>query len=174
MKNNFYYVAIIIIGLVIALVSLVSMNLTDNLNAGIWFERGLWIGQVAGFFMLVLKGTFIKTKYFRIFKGIMAIVIIGALFKILHWEFQGVNGNLLLSIGFLGIMITYFFSFLNKPIKKRLDFLKLAWVITSYTVGILIFLHMIRRDYQIIASIIMWLAILDYSIMEKKKGKLFQ
>ena len=124
--------------------------------------------------MLVLHGTFIKTKYFRIFKGIMAIVIIGALIKILHWEFQGVNGNNILTVGFIGIMVTYLFSFLNKPIKNRLDFLKLAWVISSYSVGILIFLHMIRRDYQIIPSIIMWVAILDYLIMQKKKGKLFE
>ncbi|QLE01787.1 hypothetical protein HX109_09540 [Galbibacter sp. BG1] len=174
MKNNFYYVTIVIIGLVIALASFVSINLTNNPNAEVWFERGLWIGQTAGFFMLFFNGTFIKTKYFRILKGIIAIIIIGALIKILHWEFQGVSGNNILTVGFIGIMITYFFSFLNKPIKRSLDFLKLVWVITSYTIGILIILHVIRKDYRMIPSVIMWMAILNYFILENKKGKLFE
>ncbi len=103
----------------------------------------------------------------------MSIVIICASFKILHWKFQGLDINLLITAGLLGIVITYFISFLNKPIKKRLDFLKLAWVLARYTFGILIFLHIIKRDYQIITSIIIWLVILDYLIIEKKKGRLF-
>ncbi len=31
----------------------------------------------------------------------MILVVIGALFKIMHWEFTGVTGNTLLSIGLL-------------------------------------------------------------------------
>ncbi|SFW61255.1 hypothetical protein [Cellulophaga fucicola] len=174
MKSNFNYVIIIIIGLIIAGASFASSILTENINAGIWLDRGLWIGEIAGIFMLLLNGTFIKTKYFRVIKGIMALIMIGALLKILHWEFQFITGNLILIVGFIGIMTTYFFSFLNKPIKKRLDYLKLAWVITRYTVGVLIFLHIIHRDYQVIASIIMWAAIFDYLIAEKKKGRLFE
>ena len=174
MKNNFYYIIIIIIGLVITLFALISTFVTDNPEAENWLYRGLKIVEIAGFFMLVMNGTFIKTKYFRILKGIIAIILIGALVKILHWEFHGINGNLILTIAFLGIMTTYFFSFLNKPLKKRLDFLKLVWVLTRYSIGILIFLHILGREYDIIPSIIIWLAILDYCIGEYKNKRLFE
>ena len=79
MKNNFYYIIIIIIGLVITLFALISTFVTDNPEAENWLYRGLKIVEIAGFFMLVMNGTFIKTKYFRILKGIIAIILIGAL-----------------------------------------------------------------------------------------------
>lgn len=72
-------------------------------------------------------------------------------------------------IGFVGIVTTYTFSFINKPIKKRLDFLKLLWVFTAYTNSLLTYLHIISDEYQIISSAIMWLAIIDYMKTERKK-----
>jgi hypothetical protein len=173
MKNNFYYVVIIIIGLVISFFALISTFMTENIEAEIWLNRGLVIVELTGFFMLVMNGTFIKTKYFRILKGIVAVVFIGALIKILHWEFYGITGNMILLIAFLGIMATYFFSFLNKPIKKRLDFLKLVWVLTRYSIGTLTLLHIIKKEYDIIPSMIIWLAIIDYGIIEYKNKRLF-
>ena len=174
MKNNFYYVVIIIIGLVISLFALISTFITDNLEADNWLNWGLTIVEIAGFFMLVLNGTFIKTKYFRILKGLIAFALIGALIKILHWVVYGVNGNMILTIAFLGIMTTYFFSFLNKPVKKRLDFLKLAWVFARYSIGILILLHIVGSEYNIIPSVIIWMAILDYCLGEYRSKRLFQ
>ena len=174
MKNNFYYIIIIIIGLVITLFALISTFVTENSEAENWMYRGLKIVEIAGFFMLVMNGTFINTKYFKIIIGLIAIILIGALIKILHWEFYGVNGNLILTFAFFGIMTTYLLSFLNKPLKKRLDFLKLAWVLTRYSLGILIFLHLIRREYNIIPSIIIWLTILDYCIGEYRNKRLFE
>lgn len=44
----------------------------------------------------------IKNKHLLIlFFVAMILVVIGALFKIMHWEFTGVTGNTLLSIGLL-------------------------------------------------------------------------
>lgn len=173
MKNNFYYVVIILIGLVISLFAFISTIVTENFEAENWLYRGLTIVEIAGFFMLLMNGTFIKTKYFRILKGIVAIILIGTLVKILHWEFYGINGDLILAISFLGVMTTYFFSFLNKPFRKRLDYLKLAWVLSRYTIGTLIFLHVISKVYEIIPSIIIWLAILDYCVEEYRNKRLF-
>ena len=113
---------------------------------------------------------FIKTKYFRILKAVIAIIIIGVLFKIMHWKFS----NLILPLGFIGVIITYLLSFLNKPLKNRLDFFKLTWVIFRYTTGILVLSHLIPRDYQIFGSLIMWIMIFDYSISEFKKRTLFK
>lgn len=169
-KNNLPYITIIGIGLIIALGGFLTSKLTDNYDAENWIYIGLWVSELAGFFMLLLNGTFIKTKYFRILKGVIAIIIIGALFKIMHWEYN----SLIMIIGFIGIILTYFFSFLNKPIKNRLDYLKLFWVIVAYTNGILTYLHVIGDEYQILSSSLMWLAIIDYMKTERGKRKLFE
>ena len=43
-----------------------------------------------------------KNKHLLIlFFVAMILVVIGALFKIMHWEFAGITGNTLLSIGLL-------------------------------------------------------------------------
>ena len=167
--KNYTYVSIIIIGIVVALIGFVVSKLTYSPDAEFWTQVGLAISEFTGFLMLIRNGTFIKTKYFRIFKGVFAIIIIGVLFKIMHWQYSDV----IIIIGFVLAILVYFFSFLNKPIKKRLDYLKLFWVVIAYTGAVLKFLHMINLDYQIMSSAIMWLAIIDYMKTEREKRRLF-
>lgn len=166
--NNLLYLIIIGIGLLIALGSFLFNQFTDN-NTDEWIYRGLLISEIVGFFMLLSNGTFIKTKYFRILKAAIAIVIIGVLFRIMHWEYN----RLIITIGFVAIILTYSLSFFNKPIKKRLDYTKLAWVVIAYTNTLLNYLHIIGDEYQILSSSLMWLAIIDYLKTEKQKGRLF-
>ena len=170
MKSNFNYIVVILIALVVALASFISLIFTKNINAEVWFDRSFWIGGISGLLMLLRNGTFIKTRYYKYLLGLISIIIIGALFKIMHWPF----GNLTLSTGLICIIIVYFFSFLNKPIKKRLDFIKLIWVTISYSTSVLILFRIISKEYQILASAILWIMIIDYSISEYKKGTLFK
>ncbi|GAA3561424.1 GldL-related protein [Snuella lapsa] len=167
--KNYNYVVLIIIGLVIALISFLVSKFKYSPNTEFWTNIGLAISEFSGFIMLIRNGTFIRTKYFRVFKGVFAIILIGALFKILHYPY----GNEIIVVGFAFAVLIYFFSFLNKPIRKRLDYLKLFWVVVAYTGGILRFLHIINDDYQILSSAIMWLAIIDYMKMERQKRRLF-
>jgi hypothetical protein len=168
--HNLPYIVLIGIGLLIALGGFLTSSMTDNYDAESWTYIGFWVSEIFGFCMLLLNGTFIKTKYFRILKGVIAIIIIGVVFKIMHWKYD----RLIIIMGIMGIMITYLFSFLNKPIKKRLDFLKLAWVIVAYTNGILTYLHIVGEEYQILSSALIWLAIIDYLKLEKERGRLFE
>ncbi|GAA3594669.1 hypothetical protein Q4Q39_07000 [Flavivirga amylovorans] len=168
--KNYNYVSIIIIGLVIALIGFLVSKFTYSPDAEFWADIGLIISEFTGFIMLIRNGTFIRTKYFRIFKGVFAIIIIGALSKIMHWQYN----NVIMIIGFVLAVLVYFFSFLNKPIKKRLDYLKLIWVIVAYSGAILRFLHVINDEYQIMSSAIMWLAIIDYMKIERGKRRLFE
>lgn len=169
-KKNLPFLVIIGIGLLTALAAYVVSVFTDYFQAQNWTYIGLWMSELAGFFMLLINGTFLKTKYFKYFKGVFSIVIVAVLFKILHWSYS----DILLIIGFIGFIIVYFFSFLNKPNRKRLDFLKLAWVITAFSIGLLKILKFIGDQYQIIPSAIMWLAIIDYLKTEQERRTLFQ
>ncbi len=168
MRNNIL-LFFVVIATAATLLGFAMMSFINALENGTKLaEIGLATVSLVGFFLLFLNGTFIDSIYFKRMKGVMAIVIVGALLKILHLKFA----NELISIGIFGIIIIYFFSFLNKPIKRRLDYLKLAWVIVSYTGALLVILHYINRDYQILSSAIMWLAIIEYVRIESGKRKL--
>lgn len=167
--NNLPYLILIGIGLLIAFGGFLMSNFSDNPEAESWISIGLWLSELIGFFMLFLNGTFIKTKYFRIVKGFISILFVGVIFKIMHYGYS----DYLLIGGFVGIILTYLFSFLKKPIKKRLDYFKLAWVITAYSYNILSYLHYIGEEYKILSSALMWLMIIDYMKTQKEKGFLF-
>lgn len=53
----------------------------------------------------------------------MILVVIGALFKITHWAFAGINGNRLLSIGLLSEAVVIVLLILNITKDNKSDFL---------------------------------------------------
>ncbi|MDO5608284.1 MAG: gliding motility protein GldL [Capnocytophaga sp.] len=60
-------------------------------------------------------------KLFNMAYGIGAsIVILGALFKILHWEFMGINGGTLLAVGLITEAIIFFISAFE-PVEEGYD-----------------------------------------------------
>ncbi|WP_299106993.1 hypothetical protein [uncultured Tenacibaculum sp.] len=172
MNNKLFIVLIsllVLTGLIGFSITLFSKEL-DIVNLGqTMFHFGFMIGAILGGIMLLVNGTFVKTKYFRFAKGFFSIVIIGALIRIMHWSSYA---NILISLGLIGIMTSYFVSFLKKPIKKRLDYLKLTWVIVSYTLVILSLLHLIKKEYTNFGSYLLWLTILDFIVVQVKSKPL--
>lgn len=174
MRNKLFLI-LIGIGVLTAFIGIITTNVSneyETMDLG-WniFDYGLWISGILGFLLLISNGTFIKTKYFKITQGLIPFIIIGALLKILHWTSYD---DYIIILGLIGIMIVYFFSFTKKPIKKRLDYLKLIWVIVSYTLGILSFLHLIKRDLTELGNYILWLAVIDFAVSGLKNGTIFR
>ena len=100
--NNKLFIALIsllvLIGLIGFSISLFSTEF-DIVNLGqTMFHFGFMIGAILGGIMLLVNGTFVKTKYFRFTKGFFSIVIIGALIRIMHWSS---NANILIALGLL-------------------------------------------------------------------------
>lgn len=173
--QNKIYLSIITTGILATILGvllfLISEDITRIRLATNLYNFGLWGSQLAGIIMLLTNGTFIKTKYFKMLKAALAVLFIGILFKLTHWK---PNGNYIISLSFIGIIIVYFLSFLKKPIKKRLDYLKLSWVVVSYTLGILNFLHVIPRGLSGIGAIILWMAIIDFTVVGLKRKTIFR
>ena len=147
--GNRTYLIIIGISLLIAFFGIVMANFSGEsmmIEKG-WdmFDYGLSIGALTGLVLMVGSGTFIRTRFYKIALACIAIILIGALLKILHWS---PFANHIVVLGLLGIMISYSFSFVKKPIKIRLDYLKLIWVIVTYLSGILVFSHILDREYS--------------------------
>ncbi|MCH2034065.1 MAG: hypothetical protein MK202_11205 [Tenacibaculum sp.] len=119
------------------------------------------VAYMAGWVLMLSNGTFVKTKYFKITQGLMSILIIGALLKIMHWT---TYADYLIVFGLLGILIAYSISFYKKPIKKRLDYLKLTWVILLLSSTILILLRVLSMDYRLVGDVVFWILLLDFCI----------
>ncbi|WP_271784604.1 hypothetical protein [Aquimarina algiphila] len=138
-------------------------------NSEFLTHLGLWITETVGFFMLLFNGTFIKTRYFKMVLGVMAVLLLGTVITIMHWPFHKP-----IIVGcFVSILIIYILSFFKKPIYKRLDYLKLGWVIVWYTGAILDYLHIINDDYRVLTTVLMILAILDFVKIKMQNKTLF-
>lgn len=119
------------------------------------------VAYVAGWVLMLSNGSFIKTKYFKITQGLMSIIIVGALLKIMYWTKYA---DYLIVFGLAGILIAYSISFYKKPIKKRLDYLKITWVILLISCTILILLNVLSMDYRLVADIVFWILLLDFCV----------
>ena len=53
----------------------------------------------------------------------MILVVVGALFKITHWEFEGITGNTLLSIGLLAEVVVILMLIIKLASNKKDNFL---------------------------------------------------
>lgn len=126
-------------------------------------ESLLSIIQFSGILFLLYNGTFIKTKYFNYAKIFISIMIISALFRIMHWE----GFQVLSLISITGVIVVYYLSFSKKPIKKILDYLKLFWVVLYYSLTILKLNHLIKSELLLIPEIIVVLALVEYARKNK-------
>ncbi|MBQ4819602.1 hypothetical protein [Aquimarina sp. MMG016] len=170
MLSNQTLTILIILGVLMALTGLFLSSFTAVEDSDFLFRIGLWLIEVAGMFLLLRNGTFLKTRYSRIVMGLLAFTLIGVAFMVMHWPY----GTFLLIGGCIGIVISYGIHFFKKPIKKRLDYLKLAWVAVLYIGAVLRLYHLIPRDYRILTTVLMILAVMDYMLPKIKNKTLFE
>ncbi|WP_298539517.1 hypothetical protein [uncultured Aquimarina sp.] len=170
MLSNQTLTILIILGVLMSVTGLFLSSFTTVANSDFLLTWGLWLIEMGGMFLLLSNGTFLKTIYSRIVMGLLAVVLIGSAFKIMHWPF----GNPILVGGCIGIVISYLIHFLKKPIKKRIDYLKMVWVIVLYIGAALRLYHIIPRDYRILTTVLMILALMDYMLPKIKNKTLFE
>ncbi|WP_299897125.1 hypothetical protein [uncultured Aquimarina sp.] len=165
MFSNQTLIVLSILGFLMTLIGLMLSSYTSIENGDFLFTVGLWLIEIPGLFLLLRNGTFIKTRYSRISLGLVALILVGMIFKIMHWSFQ----NLFTVIGCLGIIFSYLMHFVQKPIKKRLDYLKLIWVIIRFVGFIFVMLRVLGGSYQMITALCMMLILLEYKLSNVKR-----
>jgi hypothetical protein len=165
--------ALTLIGIsIIAIVfgSILDLIIPGHDLANILLYSGLLTGQLLGLIMLILNGSIMNTIYWKIIQFCLGIAIIGVLFKIQHW----VGSNIIITISFISIVITYAIRFINKPHKGHLDILKVLYVTAAYTCSLLIFQHLIPKDFMTIAHGLFWITLIDFVVTGYNKKTLFE
>ena len=105
------------------------------------------------------------TWYFRLGLLLGSLLLVGALFKLLHWA--GADVLLLVSLG--GLALTYAMRFARKQAKSQFDVLKLVLVLGSCGSTLLLLLHLAPREVRYLPPCLLALAVLDFLYVENQK-----
>lgn len=168
--TNKHYIHYIILSLLLAATGLLMMLLESTGNTGeLLLNAGLGVGQILGMLLLLQNGNIQGTVYFRIIRFCMGLILLGAMFKIMHWP----GANLILLLSMFGVAITYGIWFLRKKQKGRLDFLKLVWVLSAFIGTVLVILHWVKPGITYIAYGFFWLSLVDFVATGLKTKTLF-
>jgi hypothetical protein len=125
-------------------------------------EIAFGTGGILGLYLLISNGTIMNTIYWRLILRFLVVTLVGVVFKIMHYAYA----DLILTVGLSSMALTYLVRFIKKDKKARLDFFKLLWVVSASISCILIILHYIPRDYAILSTIIFWITVVDFALME--------
>lgn len=132
------------------------------------FDVATRVIEIIILIMIARNGTTIKTVYFRIICFCIGFYILGALFKIMHWQ----GSSIIISVSLLSVAITYVIRFIKKNPKTVLDIFKMIWVILIAVESILRLEHLIRTEDLILGELVGWFVIL-FSVIEAYKKGLF-
>ena len=120
--------------IVIGMSGILLSRLTNSWNVyGIIFI----IVELVCLELILRESTLFLTIYFRLISVCVSVYLVGALFKILHWE----GGDLLLLFSLSGVAVIYLIRTINKRKLIVLDFVKCAWVIAACANTIIRLLH---------------------------------
>jgi hypothetical protein len=97
----------------------------SSLEGDFYVPMLLFVAEMLSLLVLVIYGTFKKSPYFSYTLGAMGLILVGALFKILHYP----GADQLLALPFLIVPILYLPHFIAKPSKNLVDYMKLCSVV---------------------------------------------
>ena len=120
------------VGVVLALA--VGLAVTDRAASAYAFQL-LETSQLIVMMEMLINGTFISTRYFKIILALLGSLIIGAVISIIHSQ----SSDVIMLASLTGILITYLIHFLGKERKTALDFMKLLTVFCLFPLPLLFF-----------------------------------
>lgn len=120
--------------------------------------------SLLGLYLLFSNSSIRRSIFGRIINICIAVLIVGIWMKIIHLS----AANIVVTMAISSIGVTYSLRFIDKKNKNHLDFLKVSWVLSTCIIAILIFLHLIPKDYSLISRIIFFITLIDYCLIEYK------
>ena len=110
----------------------------------------LFVAKSLGVIMMLVNGTFMNSRYFQLAKALVCVIVLGALFKILHYA----GADQLLLYPFPVLWVLYVVHFISKKPKTILDVLKVIMLLALLLPWPLVALHMISYETKIFLLII--------------------
>lgn len=136
-----------------------TLNVDSRFIAILLTVAGLAL-NIFWIFLMSKTSKYWKTIYGRLTLLLIAVTIVGLLFKLQHWP----SAALLMFIGLAGIMVVYLFRFLAKSSKNLVDILKMLWLQSAGSISLLLLNRMISREYSIISSFLFVILICVFTL----------
>ena len=139
-----------------------SFLIHSNILSEYIFSYGQMLAHFLGIYLLIMNGSILKTIYFKLIILFLLIASFGMMQKIMHSQ----TADMCLITGLLGIVITYTVRFFNKRNYTILDTLKLLWISCSFIISLLVFLHILNKQFGYLSMIIFWCMIVYFAVLE--------
>jgi hypothetical protein len=162
--NKFW---IILVGVFILLGIVDTFYIFDN---GI-LSLGWLLAKIAATLMMLRHGTFIDRKYFYLAYGIGFAIVVGLLFKIMHYE----GADQILTFSLPAMPVLYFIHFLSKKKKQVLDILKMLTVVLHFSIALLVMMHGVDRDLWVtlLPDYFFWFTFAYYIVLGLRRKTLY-
>lgn len=163
------YAKLLIILVVVLFVMALVSGFLDGLEfiSGITFTMAFYMALV----MMLAHGTFMDRPYYKVFYGLILLMVIGALFKILHLT----GADQCLAVALVGTLLLYTYHFITKQTKRWLDILKVVMVVYVIVVKMVALYHVVSDPYdlQLSADIFFWLTFGAFLFDGMRQGTLY-
>jgi hypothetical protein len=169
MLNKFLIVLIVLILLMALSQMFIPATLIDGASHAIPL---IAVAENLAIVLMLINGTFRKSRYFKYVLGVAGLLIVGMIFKILHLQ----GADELMSLPFLLIPFLYLPHFISKPSKHHLDYLKLISVfflslpLPMYTLNV--FPDEVRITLVQISRWVLFVTFIDFVTMGVRRRSL--
>jgi len=168
---NRFLLALIALFLIL---SLIGYYTSLNITLTIYRNELVSIAENVGIIMMLVNGTFVSTRLFKIALFVLGLIVLGFLFKIMHMP----GADELLIYPFIILFCLYVVHFTNKKSKRRVDKLKVAMLISFLVLPPFIMLHVISEEHRevivLISHGLFWITFLDFLYTSYKEGVLLK
>ena len=89
-----------------------------------FLDSNFLVVVVLALYLIAGESKFMRSKWMRIIRAFFGLLILGVLFKILHWP----GADFVLLGAITGLIVIYTIWFIRKPKKLMLDWVKWLWI----------------------------------------------
>ena len=133
--------------LLISIVVLITLSVVGFFSVeGYTLRDNAWkllvVAEDVGIIMMLINGTFIRSKYSRAALFFIMLIVVGICFKIMHLP----GASEILAFSYISLWLIYFIYFIRKNEKKILDVLKVLTLLVFLTLPPMSILHLFSEE----------------------------
>ncbi len=159
-----YFKYILIAALATMIAGVIGYQLTEN---SLFYKIGgkaAFLYTIMGIYFLHTTGKFIKSSQYRLSRISVSFLIVGILFKIMHWPFS----DFIIAFGILLIWAFYLYYMIKNDRFLWSNWLTLLFLITLLLDRYLLFTHLHEGGELMIVSIVFLTILLTNRLKEIK------
>ena len=159
-----YFKFILLAAFIAILAGVIGYEITQKAIFYTIWNKATFLFTVMGIYFLHTTGNFIKSEQYKTSKIAVSVLIVGIIFKIIHWPFSEV----IIAFGIILIWSFYLFYMFKNKVYKWTNWLTLLLLITVLSDRYLIFANLHVGNELMIVSMVLLLILLTFRLKDIK------